>query len=86
MKKLYLAWLKRHTTEPGEEAPLGMILCAGKSDEHIELLELAASGIHVATYWTDVLPKKRLEQKLHQAVRRARQRFALKAVKVGKKA
>lgn len=83
--ELYLAWLKRHAAEPGEEAPLGMILCAGKSDEHIELMELAASGIHVATYWTDVLPKKQLEQKLRQAVRRARQRFALNEAKTGKK-
>lgn len=75
--ELYLGWLKRHAVEPGEEAPLGMILCAGKNDEHVELLELASSGIHVATYWTKLLPKKQLERKLHQAVLRARQRLEL---------
>lgn len=82
--ELYLGWLKRHAVEPGEEAPLGMILCAGKNDEHVELLELASSGIHVATYWTQLLPKKQLERKLHQAVVRARQRIALSEVKAGK--
>ena len=30
-----------------------MILCAGKKDEHVELLELASSGIHVAEYLAD---------------------------------
>lgn len=83
--ELYLGWLKRHAVEPGEEAPLGMILCAGKNDEHVELLELASSGIHVATYWTQLLPKKQLERKLHQAVVRARQRLTLSDGKAAKK-
>ena len=29
--ELYLNWLKRHECEPDEAAPMGMILCAGKS-------------------------------------------------------
>jgi hypothetical protein len=70
--ELYLAWLKRHEGEPDENEPLGLILCAGKNREHMELLELQNSGIHVATYWTDVLPKKELERKLHETVRLAR--------------
>jgi len=36
------------------------------------LLELEKSGIHVASYWTKLLPKAQLERKLHQAVRLAR--------------
>jgi predicted nuclease of restriction endonuclease-like (RecB) superfamily len=73
--ELYLGWLKRYACEPEEAEPLGMILCAGKSEEHIALLELQKSGIHVASYWTDALPKKELERKLHQAVRLARARL-----------
>ena len=38
--ELYLYWLKRHECEPGESAPLGIILCAGKTQQHAELLEL----------------------------------------------
>jgi hypothetical protein len=75
--ELYLGWLKRYACEPEEAAPLGMILCAGKSTEHIALLELQESGIHVASYWTELLPKKELERKLHEAVRRARMRLAV---------
>jgi predicted nuclease of restriction endonuclease-like (RecB) superfamily len=73
--ELYLGWLKRYACEPHEAEPLGMILCAGKSEEHIALLELQKSGIHVASYWTDALPKKELERKLHEAVRLARARL-----------
>ena len=73
--ELYLGWLKRYACEPGDAEPLGMILCAGKSEEHIALLELQKSGIHVASYWTKVLPKKLLERKLHDAVRLARARL-----------
>ncbi len=72
--ELYLNWLKRYECEPDEAAPLGMILCAGKSTEHVELLEVEKSGIHVATYWTKVLPKKQLERKLHDAVKLAHAR------------
>jgi predicted nuclease of restriction endonuclease-like (RecB) superfamily len=70
--ELYLAWLKRYECEPEEAQPLGLILCASKSAQHVELLELPKSRIHVATYWTDALPKEQLERKLHDAVRLAR--------------
>jgi predicted nuclease of restriction endonuclease-like (RecB) superfamily len=73
--ELYLAWLKKNACEPDEAEPLGMILCAGKSEEHIALLQLQRSGIHVASYWTAALPKKELERKLHEAVRFARARI-----------
>jgi predicted nuclease of restriction endonuclease-like (RecB) superfamily len=74
--ELYLNWLKRHECEADEAEPMGMILCAGKTAQHVELLELEKSRIHVASYWTKVLPKKLLERKLHDAVRLARARLA----------
>ena len=73
--ELYLNWLKRDDCEPGEAEPLGIILCAGKTQQHAELLELDKSGIHVATYLTKLLPKRELERKLHEAVRLARARL-----------
>jgi hypothetical protein len=36
---------------------------------------LNRSGIHVASYVTKLIPKKRLEQKLHEAVKLARARL-----------
>jgi len=73
--ELYLAWLKRHECEPDEAEPLGIILCAGKSEEHVALLELNKSGIHVASYLKKLLPNAELERKLHDAVRLARARL-----------
>lgn len=73
--ELYLRWLDRHERKPEEESPLGLILCAGKRHETIELLDLASSGIHVSSYSTKTLPKKDLERKLHEAVRLARARL-----------
>ena len=54
---------------------MGLILCAGKKTERIELLELGRSGIHVAEYLTDLPPKKILQEKLHKAIEHARHRF-----------
>ena len=73
--ELYLNWLKKHEQGADEAPPLGIILCAGKRQEHVELLELERNGIHVASYLTKLIPKKRLEQKLHEAVRMARARL-----------
>ena len=73
--ELYLGWLKRYACEPDEADPLGLILCAGKSEEHVALLELDKSGIHVASYWAKMLPRKQLERKLRKAVKLARARL-----------
>ncbi|MBM3838977.1 MAG: DUF1016 domain-containing protein [Verrucomicrobia bacterium] len=73
--EFYLRWLKKHEMRPGEDEPIGLILCAEKSDERIEVFELAARGIRVAEYLTELPPKKVLEQKLHDAVRLARARL-----------
>jgi predicted nuclease of restriction endonuclease-like (RecB) superfamily len=72
--ELYLRWLDKSERQPGEEAPIGLILCAGTRRETIELLDLAKSGIRVASYWTALPPKRELERKLHEAVRLARAR------------
>jgi predicted nuclease of restriction endonuclease-like (RecB) superfamily len=61
--ELYLRWLDSHERQPGEEAPLGLILCAGKSDEHVELLQLERSGIRVAEYLTELPPREVLERR-----------------------
>lgn len=74
--EFYLRWLKKHEMRPGEDEPLGLILCAEKSDERIELFELAKRGIRVGEYLTELPPKKILEQKLHDAVRLAQARLA----------
>lgn len=73
--ELYLRWLAKHEQEPGEAPPLGIILCSGKKQEQIELLELDAGGIHVAEYLTALPPKELLQRKLHEAIEQSRRRL-----------
>jgi predicted nuclease of restriction endonuclease-like (RecB) superfamily len=73
--ELYLRWLAKFETEADENPPLGIILCAGKNNEQIELLELDASGIHVAEYLTVLPPPEVLQRQLHKAIATARARM-----------
>lgn len=76
--ELYLKWLDKYEKQEGEESPIGLILCAEASKEQIELLEMHKDGIMVAEYWTDLLPKKVLELKLHKSIIEARERLERK--------
>ncbi len=76
--ELYLKWLDKYEKQQGEENPVGIILCAETSREQVELLELHKDGIIVAEYWTDLPPKKVLENRLHQALRDAREKMEIK--------
>nr|WP_289501232.1 PDDEXK nuclease domain-containing protein [Gloeocapsopsis sp. IPPAS B-1203] len=73
--ELYLRWLAKYEQESDEQPPLGIILCAGKKQEMIELLELDSSGIHVAEYLTVLPPKELLQAKLTEAIAIARRRL-----------
>jgi predicted nuclease of restriction endonuclease-like (RecB) superfamily len=77
--ELYLRWLQEHETRPDEEPPIGLILCAGKSAEHVRLLRLEAAGIRVAQYLTELPPQEVLERKLRDAIRLAREQLARRA-------
>jgi hypothetical protein len=70
--ELYLRWLEVHEQGPGEESPLGLILCGATSHEAVELLRLDEAGIRVAEYLTELPPREVLEAKLHAAVTHAR--------------
>jgi len=74
--ELYLRWLEENEMQPGEDSPLGLILCADKSEEHVKLLRLDESGIRVARYLTQLPPRDVLERKLHDAIRLAREQLA----------
>jgi len=73
--ELYLKWLDKYEKQEGENPPLGLILCAEKSSEQIELLEMGKEGIMVAEYWTELPEKSVLETKLHQAFVTAKERI-----------
>jgi predicted nuclease of restriction endonuclease-like (RecB) superfamily len=70
--ELYLRWLEKYESVEGENPPIGLILCATKNQEHVELLQLENSNIKIAEYLTKLPDLKLIEQKLHQAIEIAR--------------
>jgi predicted nuclease of restriction endonuclease-like (RecB) superfamily len=81
---LYLKWLDRYERQPGEEAPIGLILCASASREIIEMLELDKSGIAVAEYWTAMPPKAEFERKIRAILTQAKERLARRKTLTGR--
>jgi predicted nuclease of restriction endonuclease-like (RecB) superfamily len=75
--ELYLKWLEKYEQVEGENSPVGLILCASKNEEHIELLQLENSNIKVAEYLTQLPDMKVLEMKLNQAIERAKNKMNL---------
>jgi len=73
--ELYLNWLDRYERKPGEEAPIGIILCASMNREKIELLKMDSAGIAVAEYWTELPPKNIFEQKMKEIIYEAQERL-----------
>lgn len=74
--ELYLRYLEKYEQVPGENTPIGLILCTGKNEEHVELLQLDRSNIRIADYLTLLPPKEILQDKLHRSIEIARQRLA----------
>jgi predicted nuclease of restriction endonuclease-like (RecB) superfamily len=72
--ELYLKWLDRYERQEGENAPIGLILCAAGSREQVELLEMHKDGIMVAEYWTELPSKKEFERKIHTLLLEAQER------------
>ena len=73
--ELYLRYLEKHDRVEGENPPMGLILCAGKNREHVELLQLDQSKIRVAEYLTILPPREILQAKLQHAIEVARSHF-----------
>lgn len=73
--ELYLRYLEKYEQVEGENSPIGLILCSGKNEEHVELLQLDKSNIRVADYLTLLPSKELLKQKLHLAIEIAKNRI-----------
>ena len=67
--------LEKHEMLEGENKPIGLILCTGKNEEHVELMHLHESNIRVAEYLMKLPDKKLLEQKLQKAVEIAKEKI-----------
>jgi hypothetical protein len=69
--ELYLRYLEKYELKKGENPPLGLILCADKGQEQIELLFLPKDRIKVAQYLNKLPSKELFAEKLHKAVQTA---------------
>lgn len=73
--ELYLRWLEQNEMEPGEETPLGLLLCTEGREEQIELLQLDKSGIKVAQYLTELPPRDVLVQQIQKSLEVAKAKW-----------
>ena len=73
--ELYLRWLDKHERQPGEDSPLGLLLCAAGNDEQIQLLQLGDAGIQVSQYYTELPDKELLKIQLQKQIAAAKQRL-----------
>ena len=78
--ELYLRWLDKYDRAAGEEAPIGLILCASKDAEQVQLMDLGASHIRVAEYLAHIPDMGVLQAQLHRAVELAHERAAQEAL------
>ncbi len=60
--KLYLRRLEKYERTDGGEKPVALILCAEKSQETIEFMDIDNASIHVAQYLTKMPPEELLEK------------------------
>ena len=73
--ELYLKWLDKYEKTEGENSQIAIILCAYKSDMIAELLELDNSGIHLAQYLTEYVPKEIIEKKFLDSIEKAKKQL-----------
>lgn len=73
--ELYLRWLEQNEMEPGEETPLGLLLCTEGGEEQIELLQLDKAGIKVAQYMTELPAKDVLIRQIQKSLKVAKEKF-----------
>jgi predicted nuclease of restriction endonuclease-like (RecB) superfamily len=74
--ELYLNWFDEYERQPGEETPIGIILCATANRDKVEMLKMDKAGIAVAEYWTELPPKAVFEQKIKEIMSEAQERLA----------
>jgi len=76
--ELYLRYMEKHEMLEDENPPVGLILCAEKGREQIELLFLPKDRIKVSEYLTKLPPKELFAEKLHKAIQIAHLKLELK--------
>ena len=69
---LYLNYAKEHLVEPGENTPIGLILCSQKSDT---VVRYAMGGINAQVFASQYLSELPTEEDLREAIERTKKRL-----------
>lgn len=76
--ELYLRYIEKYEMPEDENPPVGLILCAEKGKEQIELLFLKEDRMKVSKYLTKLPPKELFAEKLHRAIQTAQLKLEAK--------
>lgn len=66
--EFYLKYIQKHDMKPGENPPIGLLLCSEGNTEHIEFLMLDNDNIKVAQYLTYLPNKQWFIDKLNRSI------------------
>jgi len=66
--ELYLKYMQKYDMQPGENQPIGLLLCSEGNTEHIELMMLNEDHIKVAQYLTYLPDKRWFIEKLNRSI------------------
>jgi hypothetical protein len=77
---LYLNYAREHLTEPGENAPIGIILSSEKSDT---VVKYTMGGINARVFASRYLTALPLAEELRREVERTRQALAARLTPAG---
>ena len=66
--ELYLKYMQKYDMQPGENPPIGLLLCSEGNTEHIELLMLDEDNIKVGQYLTYLPDKQWFIEKLNRSI------------------
>ena len=66
--ELYLKYMQKYDMQPGENPPIGLLLCSEGNTEHIELLMLGEENIKVSQYLTYLPEKQWFIDKLNRSI------------------
>lgn len=66
--EFYLKYLQKNDMKPGENPPIGLLLCSEGNTEHVEFLMLGEDNIKVAQYLTYLPDKQWFVDKLNRSI------------------
>ena len=75
--EFYLKWLDKYDRKPGENPPIGLILCTDIKNDYFNLLELNEGNLRAAQYLLETPDMKLLEEKLKEKIKNSQDQYLI---------